>query len=61
MKIPTGTYRHKNGNEYEVLLIANLGTERPEQYPVTVVYQHTKNGNVWSRPLSDWYRSMTKV
>ena len=61
MRVPSGIYRHTNGNEYEVLLIANLGTERPGQYPVTVVYQNTKNGSVWSRPLSDWDRSMAKV
>jgi len=52
------TWDHVNGNVYEVLLLANLNTERPRQYPVTVVYRNTANGTVWSRPLSDWHRSM---
>ena len=51
-------WRHTNGNLYHVLCIANEHTERPDQYPVTVVYQGD-NGRIWSRPLSDWHRSMT--
>lgn len=52
-------WRHRNGIVYEVLLVANLASTRPE-YPVTVVYQG-QNGNIWSRPLSDWHRSFVLV
>jgi hypothetical protein len=53
-------WRHHNGNEYVVLMIANEATERPEKYPVTVVYCGP-NSKVWCRPLSLWYASMTPV
>jgi len=48
---------HRNGIEYEVISIANADTTSPAKYPVTVVYRGS-NGKVWTRPLSDWYRSM---
>lgn len=55
-------WRHvKSGVIYKFLLITNLKTSRHEEYPVTVVYQNLLNGDIWSRPLNDWYRSMTKV
>lgn len=57
---PTSTWEHTNGNHYAVLFIANEFTERPDQYPQTVVYKG-ENGRVWSRPVSDWARSMTLV
>lgn len=50
-------WRHRNGNTYVVLLLAN---EHSTKYPVTVVYQGT-NGNVLSRPLDTWHDSMTEV
>lgn len=51
-------WTHRNGNSYRVLMIANEGSEK-EDYPVTVIYQGLQNGKIWSRPLSDWYRSMS--
>ncbi|MBU9200099.1 DUF1653 domain-containing protein [Burkholderia multivorans] len=57
---PTSEWRHQNGNRYTVLCIANEFTERPDKYPPTVVYQGL-NGRIWSRPVSDWARSMTLV
>lgn len=57
---PGSTWSHTNGNQYTVLCIANEFTERPEQYPQTVVYQGA-NGKVWSRPVSEWARSMAQV
>jgi len=54
-------WKHRNGAEYEVILIANEFTENEERYPVTVVYQNTVNGKIWSRPLSDWHRSFTQL
>lgn len=52
-------WTHTNGNLYEVIAIANKDTEYPDKYPITVVYKG-ENGKIWSRPLSDWSRSMTE-
>lgn len=56
---PKTQWKHRNGNVYTVLMIANEHSERP-QYAPTVVYQGP-NGNVWARPASDWHRSMTPL
>lgn len=53
-------WKHRNGNVYEVLMVANEQTAMPDRYPVTVVYQNIENGTVWSRPLSDWERSFKR-
>ncbi len=53
-------WRHTNGCEYNIVLIANEFSTNLEKYPVTVVYTGD-NGKVWSRPLSDWDRSMTRI
>jgi len=50
-------WRHRNGNMYRVLMLANRPNE--ERYPTTVVYETVANGNLWTRPLSDWHRSFT--
>lgn len=50
-------YVHHNGNVYRVTGFANLHTERPDEYPVMVIYQGVTDGKVWSRPLKDWARS----
>lgn len=47
---------HKNGT-YRVLGYTNKATTNETKYPVTIVYVG-KNGRVWSRPASDWHRSM---
>lgn len=52
-------WRHYNGILYVVEALANEYTTRDE-YPATVVYRGP-NRRVWSRPLSDWHRSMTYV
>lgn len=54
------TWKHHNGNAYGVLLLTNVGSERPE-YPPTVVYVNVANGKWYSRPVADWHRSMTEV
>lgn len=44
--------RHHSGRVYSVLALAN--TAHPsEKFPVAVVYQGA-NGEVWSRPLSEF-------
>jgi hypothetical protein len=52
------TWEHTSGRFYTVLLIANMPDIPP--YPCTVVYRDTV-GAVWSRPVSEWHRSMTCV
>lgn len=50
-------WTHRNGNIYEVMCLTNLPDE--PRYPTTVVYRNVNNGTLWSRPLSDWFRSFT--
>lgn len=57
---PLSRWRHSNGNTYTVILIANEYSENQDRYPTTVVYRDY-DGRTWSKPLSDWYRSMTKM
>lgn len=52
------TWTHHSGRLYTVLFLTN-GLDRPD-YPRTVVYVGV-NGKLWSGPLSDWHRRMTKV
>jgi hypothetical protein len=51
---------HTSGNVYRVTTIANAHSTDQQRYPVTVVYEDAK-GNIWSRPFSDWHRSMTEI
>ena len=55
--IPSTVWRHRNGNEYRILHIANLLDE--ERYPKTIVYQNVNNSTVWARRFDDWHRSFT--
>lgn len=57
---PASIWQHTSGRRYTVLCVANMFTDRPEQYPVTIVYQGD-NGRIWSRPAIDWARSMHPV
>ncbi len=52
-------YKHRNGNMYTVIIIANEFSDRDE-YPVTVVYQGD-NGKVWAKPWHNFISRMTKV
>lgn len=52
-------WKHHNGNEYRVVMLANLDSMRAE-YPPTVVYVGA-NGKVWSRPVARWHSSMTPI
>jgi len=62
MKIPEAGTRwlNTNGGIYTVIIITNIGASNPEKYPITIVYTLCNN-QFWSRPLSDWHRSMTEV
>lgn len=57
---PGSCWQHRNGAVYEVLMITNADSAKPE-YPPTVVYQGTVNRKLWSRPVADWHRSMTLI
>lgn len=54
---PDSFWVHKDGAIYQVIQLANVDSTQPDRYPVTVVYRG-EDGKVWSRPASDWYRSM---
>ena len=49
-------WQHKNGNVYKVLFLTNT-SNLSELHPVQVIYEG-RNGNKWSRPLSEWHKSM---
>lgn len=51
-------WQHTNGRHYKVLFITNTAVVR-EGHDPDVVY--ASGPNKWSRPLSDWHRSFTKV
>jgi hypothetical protein len=55
-----GRWRHHTGRIYVFIFIANEESTKPE-YPPTVVYKGISNGKIWTRPLSDWSRSFTKL
>jgi hypothetical protein len=55
------TWLHHGGSHYKVLMIANLGSQNFDKYPVTVVYENVDTGSVWCRRADDWYRSMVEL
>ena len=57
---PLSRWKHSNGSTYAVILITNEHSETQDRYPTTIVYRDC-NYEVWSKPLSDWHRSMTKM
>jgi hypothetical protein len=46
-----------NHHAYTILLLTNEHSEN-DNYQIQVVYKGD-NGKIWSKPLSDWHRSMT--
>lgn len=54
-------YTHTLGQVYKVICFTNIDTIRPKKYPESVVYQNVENDRIYSRPISDWFTSMTKV
>lgn len=55
-------WRHRKGSLYRVELITNLGPglDSFEDFPPTVCYRRIHDGQAFSRPLVDWYRSFTE-
>jgi hypothetical protein len=54
------TYRHKNGNTYKVMLIANIHSIN-DDYPVTIVYEGYSNKRIWAKPLDNFLQKMSLV
>lgn len=52
-------WTHTNGNKYRILMITNTDSTNSDYQP-TVVYQG-ENNKLWSRLLSNWDRSMTRL
>lgn len=52
---------HTSGERYRVILVANEGSDRPGEYPITIVYRRLSDNTVWSRPFSRWYPSFTEI
>jgi 8-oxo-dGTP pyrophosphatase MutT (NUDIX family) len=53
-------WKHEKGAIYTVYDFSNEKTTQPERYPVMIHYKDV-NGDKWSRPLSDWHRSMVEL
>lgn len=54
-------WRHRRGDLYEVLLLANeYGGDDPEKWPVFVVYRSLGLQQVWARRLDEWRGSFTQ-
>lgn len=53
-------WRHYKGRLYSVICVSNIDSER-DDYPITVVYKNIETNQIWSRPLSKWFDSMTPV
>ena len=49
----------KTGNLYTVEMISNVGTTKPDDFPVTVIYRSFETDDLWSRPVAEWHRSMS--
>ena len=54
-------WRHKNGDFYRVILIANKDSKRIDEYPVTVVYKRLCDETIWCRPFYRWLGSFENV
>lgn len=54
-------WQHTKGGRYIVVMLANLRQPPKEGYPQTVVYRDVLTGEAFTRPASDWRRSMTEV
>lgn len=59
--INDSVWEHRNGNQYRVLFLTNVETERQDEYPTTVVYMNINNGKLYSRPLSRWTEKSFKL
>lgn len=56
--IPGQMWLHHSGRMYEVLMLANEGTQRPAEYPVTIIYRGS-NGQTWAKTEQRFRETMT--
>jgi hypothetical protein len=55
-------WKHNNThNIYRVTDIVNKLSDRPDKYPVLIVYQRLKDSSKWSRKVELWNSSFTLV
>lgn len=49
-------FKHKSGEIYEILHIANLHAEieKRKKFPITIVYKRLSDNTIWTRPYSLW-------
>ena len=53
-------WKHENGNEYNVILIANENAPACSEYPIVVIYRGD-NGNVWAKNIDNFNSRMTRI
>jgi len=57
--LETGSmWRHRNGNDYVVIAVANLHADDPERYPKLVVYADEEE-RLWAKPVARFLSGMT--
>lgn len=56
-------WKHKNGNRYEVIAVANEHAEgvKTKTFPVIVVYRSLDDGKIWARNIAYFNRVMTEL
>jgi len=54
-------WKHRNGNVYRIIEIANSHSDDLDRYPVMIVYKNVHNNTVWCRKLDDWHRSFVVI
>ncbi len=52
---------HTKGFRYKVLMLVNLQSENLIKFPPSVVYQREVDNTLWSRPIDNWFESMTLI
>lgn len=54
-------WRHKKGDVYMVYDVTNEGTDKPDEFPVTISYRNIDTGRKFSRALWRWHGSFTPL
>lgn len=60
LPIKRAIYKHKNNNEYYVMFIANVDSEK-EEYPPQVIYVDVEAGKVWAKGIERFKSGMSLV
>lgn len=60
--MPDSVWKHeKSGLYYQIIMFANMLSERHDDFPHTVVYRRIVDDSIWSRPVSKWHASFVFV